>query len=206
MKKQIIKTISITLLTFQFSSCSSEKSKEDSSNKEEAIIEQKTSNDELKGRMLSGIYTVHGYGGLEQVKNDLSNDAAALTLLSYPFQIGQEGMKEVLSDMWKVNSKAELETTLEKLLNEENKYKAWDYARIANNVNIAYAAGYISKAEGDVWIQKTLAKTKTSFKTWNDFFTNYYQGLINWDKEDAAFGDLSKQLPETDLYKNNPLN
>lgn len=170
-------------------------------------------NSKLKGYMIAGIYTINGYGGWEsteaQIDKDNFNESAA-QILSFPFEVGTEGVKETLASMWDINNKEDLLKRLDNLLNDDkSKYKAWNYARLVNNVNMGYAAGYLTKTEGQSWIDKTLPKAQSAFKTWDEFFANFIEGRKNWNSEDTdadTFEQLCKQLPGTELYKNNPLN
>lgn len=206
------------------SSC---KSKEEKENQTEQTSSENTdavsaNNEELKAYMLGGIYTINGYGGLAAVQENVSQNAgddkekqleAYKQLLSFPFEQGMEGPKEALSNMWSVNSKEDLLKTLEKLQNGDpkSKHKAWDYARLVNNVHLGYAAGYLTKEEGNKWVIETLPKAKAAFKTWDEYFADFAQGRKEWNPEDeeaATFEELSKTLPtaENSIYKTIPLN
>lgn len=170
-------------------------------------------NEDLKGYMLSGIYTINGYGGIAAVEENVGNNdevESYTQLLAFPFEKGAEGVKESLSNMWDINSKEDLIKKLGELLNnEKSNYKAWDYARLVNNVNMGYAAGYLTKEEGNEWIKKTLPKAKASFKTWEEYHKNFMEGRKNWspdDEENGNFEELSKNISNMSVYKNNPLN
>lgn len=175
---------------------------------------EKKANSELQGYMLAGIYTINGYGGIETVENnvgDTDETESYTTLLGFPYEKGQAGAKEMLASMWDINSKEDLTKRLGELLNDEKeKYKAWDYARLVNNVNTGYAAGYITKEEGKEWINKTLTKAKAAFKTWEDYHKNFMEGRKDWnpndDSDSKAYEELSKNISNMSVYKNNPLN
>lgn len=178
-----------------------------------AVASAGQSNEELKGYMLAGIYTINGYGGIAAVEENVGDNdetESYTQLLAFPFEKGAEGVKETLSSMWDINSKEDLTKKLGELLNnEKSNYKAWDYARLVNNVNMGYAAGYLTKEEGKEWIKKALPKAQTAFKTWEEYHKNFMDGRKNWspdDEENANFEELSKNISNMSVYKNNPLN
>lgn len=213
MKKRVLKIV--TVLAFGIvllSSCKGTLEKETTTGDDTEQTEKK-SNDELKGYMLAGIYTINGYGGIEAVEENVGNsdeNEAYAQMLGFPFEKGTEGVKETLSNMWDINCKEDLTKKLGELLNDEkSKYKAWDYARLVNNVNMGYAAEYLTKEEGNQWINKTLPKAKTAFKTWEDYHKNFMEGRKSWspdDEDTATFEELAKEITKLSVYKNNPLN
>lgn len=214
--KKTMKTAVLALATvFVIASCGSGKEKETDTEKETSKETQVTikSNDDLKSFMLAGIYTINGYDGIDAVVENVgdANETESYTkLLQFPFQQGQEGVTETLSRMWNINSKEDLVKRLGELLNDEkSKTKAWDYARLVNNVNMGYAANYLTKEEGKKWANQALAKAKTNFKNWDDYHKNFMEGRKAWDKDDAdtaTFEELSKNISGMSVYKNNPLN
>lgn len=169
-------------------------------------------NNELKGFLLAGIYAVNGYGGASDVAKQLeSSDAGGqLKLFEFPFEKGQDGVKETLASNWDIHSPDGLKKKLEELLNtDKSLYKAWDYARLVNNVNMGYAAGYLTKEEGMQWVAKTLPKAQAAFKTWADYHANFMEGRKKWspnDDDTQSFEALSKEINDMEIYKNNPLN
>lgn len=213
MKTKILKIT--TLLAFSAMILVACKGKSDNAKNKEEQTEQaeNKTNNELKGYMLAGIYTINGYGGIEAVEKNVGDSdetESYTTLLGFPFEKGTEGVAETLSNMWDINSKEDLIKRLGELLNnEKGNNKAWDYARLVNNVNMGYAAGYITKEEGQEWINKTLPKAQAAFKTWADYHKDFMEGRKKWSPEDedtATYEDLSKNISNMSVYKNNPLN
>lgn len=126
---------------------------------------------ELKEFMLGGMYYVNGYGGVSKVEGTIpASDDKKATIDAYreififPFGTDQaSGVKSMFSEMWSVNNKADLEKVLTKLLtvkDAENPHKAWDYARIANNACMGFAAGYLTKDEAKKYIKDAFALTQ----------------------------------------------
>lgn len=178
-----------------------------------------SNNDDLKAFMLAGIYTINGYGGIpaieENVKQYAGDDKDKMIkgyeqMLEFPFEVGQDGVKESLSEMWDINNKEDLLKRLAKLQNDStSKHKAWDYARLVNNVHMGYAAGYITKEEGKKWIVETLPLAQKSFKSWSEYHKDFTEGRKAWnpDSEDAAeFEALANTISESSIYKIVPLN
>jgi len=181
--------------------------------------ESSSNNDELKAFMLAGIYTIHGYGGIAEVEDNIKQNAGDdkdkiikgyEQMLEFPFEVGQEGVKETLAQMWDINSKADLLKRLAKLQTDStSKHKAWDFARLVNNVHLGYAAGYISKEDGKKWITETLPLAQKSFKNWSEYHKDFTEGRKAWnpDSEDAEeFEALANTISESGIYKIIPLN
>lgn len=212
--KKSLKTIVVavaTVLTLAFCGKGKETGKGTTNESEKQEVAK--SNDDLKSFMLAGIYTINGYDGIDAVVEnvgDADETDSYTQLLQFPFEQGQEGVTETLSTMWNINSKEDLVKRLGDLLNDEkSKTKAWDYARLVNNVNMGYAANYLTKEEGKKWANQALAKAKTNFKNWDDYHKNFMEGRKAWNKDDedtATFEELSKNISAMSVYKNNPLN
>jgi len=181
--------------------------------------ESSSNNDELKAFMLAGIYTINGYGGLSTVEDNIKQNAGDdkdemikgyEQMLKFPFEVGQEGVKETLSQMWDINSKDDLLKRLAKLQNDpSSKHKAWDFARLVNNVHMGFAAGYITKDEGKKWITETLPLAQKSFKNWSEYHKDFTEGRKAWnpESEDAVeFEALANTIIESSIYKTIPLN
>ena len=212
--KKTMKTIVVAVATvLTFASCGKGKETGNETTNESENQEVAKSNDDLKSFMLAGIYTINGYDGIDAVVEnvgDADETDSYTQLLEFPFEQGQEGAAEMLSNMWNINSKEDLAKRLGELLNDEkSKTKAWDYARLVNNVNMGYAANYLTKDEGKKWASQALAKAKTNFKNWDDYHKNFMEGRKAWNKDDedtATFEELSKNISAMSVYKNNPLN
>lgn len=211
--KKTVKAATVVLSFLVLSACKNDATTTKEFEKTETIAQDAKENTALKGSMLAGVYILNGYGGIDAVVENVGDNdetESYTELFSFPFEKGQEGVKETLSSMWDINSKEDLVIRLDKLLTDEtSKYKAWDYARLVNNVNMGYAAEYLTETEGQEWIDKTLPKAKANFKTWEDYHKNFMEGRKAWDSEDgdtATFEDLSKNISNMSVYKNNPLN
>jgi hypothetical protein len=183
---------------------------------------EKLADAELSGFMLGGIYFINGWGGNEEVTNLVKQNAGEdkeeiikqyKDLLIYPFKPEDgDGAKQTLSAAWEINSKADLEKTLKELQNDPaSKHKAWDYARLVNNVCMGYAAGYLTKEEGASYVSSTLPLAKAAYKNWGDYYTDYNEGRKEWNPEDEdgeAYDKLSKEITkgEYSIYTILPLN
>jgi Protein of unknown function (DUF1266) len=203
-----------------FTSCGSKKTNEGSEKVSEGS--EKLTDTELSGFMLGGIYFIHGWGGNEEVTNivkqNAGDDKAKIIteyreFLIYPFKSeAGESAKQTLSAAWEVNSKEDLEKNLKELQNDPaSKHKAWDYARLVNNVCLGYAAGYITKLEGSKYISETLPLAKAAYKTWDEYYADYNAGRKEWDAEaedGKTFEKLSNEITkgEFSIYPILPLN
>ena len=68
--------------------------------------------------------------------------------------------------------------------------KAWDIARYVNNTAQGYAAGYLTKEEGDARLAPLWAMAHQHYSSWDEYWKGYNMGRKFWggDKEnDAAF-------------------
>lgn len=182
----------------------------------------KLADNELSGFMLGGIYFINGWGGNEEVTNlvkeNAGDDKAEIIkqyreLLIYPFKPEDgDGAKQMLSSAWEINSKEDLEKNIKELQNDPaSKHKAWDYARLVNNVCMGYAAGYITKEEGTKYVSETLPLAKAAYKTWDEYYADYNAGRKEWNPEDGdgeTFDKLSKEITkgENSIYVILPLN
>lgn len=182
----------------------------------------KLADNELSGFMLGGIYFINGWGGNEEVTNlvkeNAGDDKAEIIkqyreLLIYPFKPEDgDGAKQMLSSAWEINNKEDLEKNIKELQNDPaSKHKAWDYARLVNNVCMGYAAGYITKEEGTKYVSETLPLAKAAYKTWDEYYADYNAGRKEWNPEDGdgeAFDKLSKEITkgENSIYVILPLN
>lgn len=177
---------------------------------------------ELKEFMLGGMYFVNGYGGISTVESMIpaSDDTKEMVdayrqIFLFPFQPEQgSDIKKMFSNMWDVNNKADLNKVMIKLITTKdasNPHKAWDYARVANNACMGYAAGYLSKEEAKKYIKEAFAKAQKEFKTWREYLTDYNAGRVTWDpKSDdkKAFDEVTAGLTKNPkgIYQLLPLN
>ena len=120
--------------------------------------------------------------------------------------------KKTLKDFWNIDSKTTLIATLNDLKGSkktDNPHKAWDYARLVNNVNMAYAADYLTETESQRYVSETLILAQKEFRTWEDFLKDFNIGRIIWNPEsldNADFTKISGEMLQNELYKNLPLN
>jgi hypothetical protein len=176
---------------------------------------------ELKGFMVGGVYAFTGYGGVSEVEtmaNENGTEKEDLVksyheLLNFPFQKSEgASTRSTLKEYWDIDSKATLVETLEDLKNTKdpkNPHKAWDYARVVNNVWMGYSADYLTEDEAKKQISATLALAQKDFKTWADFFKDYNQGRLTWNPESEdkdVFTKASEEILKNDIYKMLPLN
>jgi hypothetical protein len=177
---------------------------------------------ELKEFMLGGMYYVNGYGGVSKVEGMIpeSNDKKATIdayreIFLFPFGTEQASdVKSMFSEMWNVNNKADLNKVMNKLQtvkDAENPHKAWDYARIANNACMGYAAGYLTKDEAKKYIKDAFTSAQKEFKTWADYFADYNLGRVKWDpnaEDKASFDAVTADLIKNPkgIYQLLPLN
>lgn len=194
--KQIVAWALVLVLSMSVISCSDNKKEEEN-------------HDELKSFMLGGIYFINGYGGMDQVQKILksagiSTDEELINgyeeLFEFPFGPEQgSDIKEVFLDMWDIHNGDDLKKTLEELKTEDNKYKAWDYARYVNNACMGYAAGYLSKDEAKKYITDLLPVAQGKYSDWKTYFEDYTAGRENWDAntpDAAAFTKIAKDVVE----------
>lgn len=97
MKKRVLKIVTVLAFGIMlFSSCKGTLEKETTTGDDTEQTEKK-SNDELKGYMLAGIYTINGYGGIEAVEENVGDsDEMKLTLKCLVFHLkkAQKALKK----------------------------------------------------------------------------------------------------------------
>ncbi len=162
---------------------------------------------QLKSFMLGGIYFINGYGGTKEVKK-MINDAGYRTesewasgykqLLEFPFEkVDGRGISEVLKKSWNITDKESLLSSIDELKTQDTKYKAWDFSRIANNLCMGYAAGYVTKEEVYPILSETLKLAQEKYKTWEEYFTDFDLGRKEWnpdDPEKEVYEKLAKKI------------
>ncbi len=186
--------------------------------------DKKPQDEELKGFMLGGIYFVDGWGGKSAVDTQVeaggteSDDVikSYRQLFIFPFETSDAaGAKNTLVQWWDVNNKEQLLKTLDELKNhkmQSGTHKAWDYARLVNNVCVGYAAGYLTKEEGKKWVDETLVLAKADYKNWDSYYTDFAAGRKAWNSTENAdakrFATLSAEITKGDnnIYQLLPLN
>lgn len=201
MKKKILlmMMIAIALISCGDTKTQSAAPTEDVTKSKEAI--------ELKSFMLGGMYFYNGFGGVSTVESQISERENKTKMIEeyreifiLPFTSDQaDGIKNVFSKMWDINSKSDLEATLKKLLNGESKkpsYKAWDYARLVNNACMGYAAGYLTEQEAKHYAAEALVAAQKNFKTWDDYLKDYNEGRNAWDPEAEDKEEFDKVTSE----------
>lgn len=204
-----MKIVLVALLTFfVLQSCDSSSSK-------------KIEDEQLSSFMLGGVYFFNGYGGTEAVAG-MMIDAGYTTdqelvggykeILEFPFETSQaSGIKTMFKSMWSISNKEDLLKTIEDLKTRDHAYKAWDYARIVNNANMGYACGFLTKEEVIKITLEILPLAREKFKNWDDYFTDFNKGRIDWnakDKESESFEKIVSTITkyERSIYKILPLN
>lgn len=89
--------------------------------------------------------------------------------------------------------------------------KAWDYARCANNINMAQGAGLLTDAECDDLMKDLLAVARTHYSDWKSYFADFDMGRRFWggDKKNAEMFSRNAALLGSDnsylIYKYIPL-
>ncbi|MBE0390816.1 DUF1266 domain-containing protein [Flavobacterium sp. PL002] len=217
MKKRAILLAVILTVTVAFQSC-----KDGAKDKEQDKTVVTPEAQELKEFMLGGMYFINGYGGVTAVEGMIptTDDAEEMIssyreILIFPFGTDQgNGIKIMFRNMWDIHNKADLEKSMTKLLtvkDTENPHKAWDYARIANNACMGYAAGYLTKEEAKKYISDAFALAQKEFKTWEEYMVDYNKGRFTWDPESEdkeAFDKITAELTKNPkgIYSILPLN
>lgn len=56
--------------------------------------------------------------------------------------------------------------------------KSWDIARYVNNIALDYAAGYITKQEGEAMLENVPAIARNAYANWDDFWLTLL--LLQW--------------------------
>ncbi len=182
---------------------------------------KKIEDEQLTGFMLGGIYFIHGFGGIDNVNRMMassgykSNEDLAKgykKLLEFPFRNNAQertSCRSTLKNYWDITDKASLLETLESLKTKEFNHKAWDYARIVNNVCMGYGAGYITKDEGIKIVNELLPLAREKYANWEEYYTDYNLGRADWDPDSKndPFEKLSKEITkgEKSIYNILPL-
>ncbi|WP_208022767.1 DUF1266 domain-containing protein [Flavobacterium jejuense] len=182
---------------------------------------EKIEDEQLSSFMLGGIYFFNGYGGTNAVA-DMMIDAGYTTdkelvggykeILEFPFETSQaSGIKSVFKSMWNISNKEQLLESINDLKTREHTYKAWDYARIVNNANMGYACGFLTKEEVKKITLEILPLARKKFKNWDDYFTDFNKGRIDWnseDKDSETYEKIANTITKYDhsIYKILPLN
>lgn len=176
--------------------------------------------DILSSFMLGGIYFINGYGGLSDVETMMTNAgytsnselvSAYSEIFVFPFdKSDSSGAIRILESAWDINSKESLLKTTEELKTREYKYKSWDYARIANNVSMGYAADYLTKEECLSILANTLTLAKEKYKDWDTYYSDFEKGRNAWNPDDLEkenFQKLAKTITkgEKSIYNILPL-
>lgn len=205
--KAIATYTAICFFAVTIASCSSEKKQ----------VEDK----ELSSFMLGGIYFLNGYGGTDAVATmmteaNYTSDKQLVEGYKEIFQFAFEksqgrGIKSMFKSMWDISNKKELLESVNDLKTRDHNYKAWDYARIINNASMGYAANWLTKEEVKQIASEILPLAQEKFKTWEEYYTDFNKGRINWNSNDdqaASFEKIAKTITtyENSIYKILPLN
>ncbi|MCD8181750.1 MAG: DUF1266 domain-containing protein, partial [Bacteroides sp.] len=89
--------------------------------------------------------------------------------------------------------------------------RAWDYARYANNVNLAQGAGLLTEAECDDLMKDLLSVARANYSDWKSYFDDFDMGRRFWggDKKNTDMFSRNAALPGSDnsylIYKYIPL-
>lgn len=79
--------------------------------------------------------------------------------------------------------------------------RAWDIARYVNNTAQGYAAGYITKDEGDAMLAKLWPMAHQHYSSWPDYWKGYNLGRKFWagdTENDAAFDNDVTEMQQGD--------
>lgn len=175
----------------------------------------------LSSFMLGGIYFINGYGGNSEVTSMMS-DAGYTSkeelisgykeIFEFPFEPSERvGAQRMLKQAWDISNKETLLSSVEDLKSRDTKFKAWDYARIANNLCVGYASGYLTKEEVYPILSETLKLAQAKYQNWDEYFVDFDLGRKDWnldDPEKEAFETLVKTITEGEnsIYTILPLN
>lgn len=175
------------------------------------------SDETLKSFMLAGVYAAQSYGGDVKFRAMTKGSSKEEIINSYKevlvFYFDPEYAdlcNQTLSEYWDINDKASLVETLEDLKTTEVDYKAWDYARLANNAVQGYCAGYLTKEEVLALLEETLALTKERYDDWEAYHEDFNLGRLNWNPnapDRAQFTMLTNTIQKGDnsIFKLLPL-
>lgn len=89
--------------------------------------------------------------------------------------------------------------------------KAWDYARYANNVNMAQGAQLLTESECDELMKSLLATVRADYNDWKSYFDDFDMGRRFWGggRENAEMFSRSAKLLGAEnaylIYKYIPL-
>lgn len=211
MKKLVVSILASSLM---LASCGSGSESENDTNRE---LTSSNEAQELKGFMLGGMYFFQGFGGVATVESQLSNSDDATQMISdysqyfvFPFESSQASdIKSMFSEMWDIHSEADLTKSIEKLMtvkDPKNPHKAWDYARIVNNVCLGVPVGYITKDKAKTIVAETLKLAEKDFENWEVFLKDFNEGRNTWDPaapDKADFDKITEQMLKNPkgLYK-----
>lgn len=94
-------------------------------------------------------------------------------------------------DIEKLNLGENKETLKKRLTYIKNNYtlftpsgiKAWDLARYVNLVCLGYAAGYITKEDGNKMVAEALTVARAKYSDWSDYYQSYEHGRLYWGED-----------------------
>ncbi len=207
--------IGVTCMILILTACSS-----DSSNNPK-IENNSSKEEELRGFMVGGMYFIEGYGGLESIegnisqngteKNDVINSYYDLFLLPYKTD-SKDVSIATLKNWWDISSKEDLLITLKELKDPSDSadiHEAWNYARFVNNVCLGYSSGYLTQDEAKHFVKENFALVKKKFKSWDEFFIDFIAGRREWEgSTNDNFEAIVFQIKENNknnIYKILPL-
>lgn len=208
--KSILKLSSVSIMlifSMLLSSCGGDSANNNSGEDKEAATVKAPQDEQLSAFMLGGMYFYNGFGGIDAVEAMMSqagytSDAELIDgykqVFEFPFTSEQkDGVLALLANMWDIHNADELKASLQDLKTRENAHKAWDYARIVNNSAMAYAAGFMSKAEVLATIEPLLPLVRAQYQDWNAYFADFDLGRKDWNANDpdgAAFEQICKDV------------
>jgi len=185
--------------------------------------EEKVEDTQLQSFMLGGIYFMNGYGGIQEVEK-MMTDAGYTSnselisgykeIFEFPFGTSTSeasSSKRILKNYWEITDKGSLLASIEDLKTREADHKAWDFARIANNVCIGYSAGFLTKEECYPILSETLTIAKTTYDNWEIYYNDFDLGRKAWNANDPqkkSFEKIAKEITthKNSIYKIIPLN
>lgn len=109
---------------------------------------------------------------LQAVKENGGREADLKVIDLKKYGVDKEDVKFVIKNFDKISSTG---------------IKAWDYARYANNVNMAQGAGLLTEAECDDLMKDLLAVARANYSDWKSYFADFDMGRRFWggDEENA---------------------